>query len=124
MKLLSLNVALFEDNNSRLTKFLHSEKPDIICLQEVVREIEETVSPEFVTKGPVDRVTQDLKYSFYGPNSVMQNFDMEDFHGQEHFRFDLGGLAEMGNYVRSKFKIVKGQNIFLENHFTYTTDYS
>ena len=124
MKLLSLNVALFEANNSKLTKFLQNEKPEIICLQEVVREIEETVSPEFVTKGPVDKASSNLEYSFYGPNSVMHNFDMEDFHGQEHFRFDLGGLAEMGNYVRSKFKIVKGQNIFLENHFTYTTDYS
>src|SRR3989338_5825106 len=124
MKLISLNVALFESNNSKLTEFLKQQKPDIICLQEVVREIEESVLPEYITKGPVDKATTDLKHSFYGPNSVMQNFDMEEFHGQESFHFDLGGLAEMGNYTKSKYEVVKGQNIFLENHFTYTTDFS
>lgn len=124
MKLLSLNVALFEANNAKLTKFLQDEKADIVCLQEVVREVEDSVASEYITKGPVDKATPDLKYSFYGPNSVMHNFDMEDFHGQEHFRFDLGGLAEMGNYVKSRYKVVKGQNVFLENHFTFTTDYS
>ena len=124
MKLISLNVALFESNNSKLTEFLKQQKPDIICLQEVVREIEESVLPEYITKGPVDKATTDLKHSFYGPNSVMQNFDMEEFHGQESFHFDLGGLAEMGNYTKSKYEVVKGQNIFLENHFTYTTDHS
>ncbi len=124
MKLLSLNVALFEANNSKLTKFLQEQKADIVCLQEVVREIEELVLPQYATKGSVDEATQNLKYSFYGPNAVMHNIDLGEFHGQKNFHFDLGGLAEMGNYVRSKFKIVKAKNIFLENHFTYTTDYS
>ena len=49
---------------------------------------------------------------------------MEGFHGHDAFHFDLEGLAEMGNYTKSKFKITKGQNIFLQNHFTYTTDRS
>lgn len=49
---------------------------------------------------------------------------MDNFHKCKHFWFDLGGLVEMGNYVKSKYKIVTAQNIFVENHFTYTTDYS
>lgn len=124
MKFLSLNVALFEANNSKLTRFLQEQKSDIVCLQEVVRGIEKTVKAEYVTKEPVDYATSDLKYSFYGPNSVMDRFEQQGFHGQDDFRFELGGLAEMGNYVRSRYKISKAQNIFLENHFTYTTDFS
>ena len=124
MKLISLNVALFEANNLKLTEFLKQQNPDLICLQEVVREIEESVSSEYITKKPIDKATGELKHSFYGPNSVMHNFDMEGFHGQENFHFDLGGLAEMGNYTKSRYELVKGQNIFLENHFTYTVDHS
>ena len=124
MKLLSLNVALFEANNSKLTQFLQEQGADIVCLQEVVREIEESVLNEYITKTPIDKSTSNLKYSFYGPNSVMDNFEQKGFHGKEDFHFDLGGLAEIGNYVRSKYKIVKAQNIFVENHFTYTTDFS
>ncbi|MBI2452614.1 MAG: hypothetical protein HYV55_00005, partial [Parcubacteria group bacterium] len=115
IRLLSLNVALFEANNSKLTKFLQEQKADIVCLQEVVRETEESVLPQYVTKGSVDEATQNLKYSFYGPNAVMHTIDLGEFHGQKNFHFDLGGPAEMGNYVRSKFKIKKKKNVFLEN---------
>ena len=51
-------------------------------------------------------------------------FEKTNFHGHEHFFFDLGGKAEFGNYVRTKYKITKGQNIFVQNHFTYITDWS
>ena len=117
-------MAFFEANNSKLTKFLQKQKVDILCLQEVVREIDDTVLREYVTKEPIDLATSELKYSFYGPNSIMDRFSMKGFHGQEDFKFDLGGLAEFGNYVRSKYQIVKAQNIFVENHFTYTLDRS
>lgn len=124
MKLISLNVALFEANNSKLVKFLQEQKADIVCLQEVVRETEKTVIRDFVSKEPIDSATSDFRYSFFGPNSVMDKFEMKDFHGRENFSFDLGGMAEMGNYIKSKYKIIKCQTIFLENHFTYTTDHS
>ena len=32
MKLITLNVALFESNNSKLVKFLKDQNPDILCL--------------------------------------------------------------------------------------------
>jgi len=124
MKLITLNVALFEANNSKLIKFLKAQKADIICLQEVVKEIDTTVLHEYITKKPIDLATSELSYTFFGPNSIMDRFDMEGFHGHDAFHFDLEGLAEMGNYTKSKFKITKGQNIFVQNHFTYTTDRS
>ncbi|AKM83597.1 hypothetical protein A2422_01855 [Candidatus Woesebacteria bacterium RIFOXYC1_FULL_31_51] len=124
MKLITLNVALFESNNLKLAKFLKDQRADILCLQEVTKEIDTTVLHEYVTKRPVDTATTELIYAFFGPNSIMDRFDMKGFHGHDAFHFDLGGLAEMGNYTKSKFKITKGQNIFLQNHFTYTTDRS
>ena len=61
MKLISLNVALFEENNSKLTHFLQEQNADIVCLQEVAKEIEQTVLEKYVTKGPVDNATASLK---------------------------------------------------------------
>lgn len=124
MKLISFNVALFEANNSKLTKFLQEQNADIVCLQEVVRETETLPSQDYISKTSIDSGTQDLKYNFFGPNSIMDHFEMKDFHGQENFHFNLGGMAEMGNYTKSKYKIIKAQNIFVQNHFTYTTDRS
>lgn len=50
MKLLSLNVALFEENNEKLFKFLKEQKPDILCLQEVAYSNDPNVNPAYLTK--------------------------------------------------------------------------
>lgn len=119
MRLITLNVALFEANNSKLEKFLKDQRADIVCFQEVAKEIDETVLHEYITKSPIDSATSELGYYFFGPTSIMDRFDMEGFHGHDAFHFDLGGLTEVGNYTKSKFKLNKGQNIFVENHLTY-----
>jgi len=124
MKLLSLNIALFEPNTPQLIEFLTQQNPDILCLQEVVHALEPSVFKEYVTKQPIDQHMTHMPYSFYGPTYVLRSFDKKSFHGKDSTEFDLGGLVEMGNHVRSKYKIVKGTNIFVENYYTYITDFS
>ena len=124
MKLISLNVALFEANNNLLAEFLREQNADIICLQEITRTLEDSVKAKYVSKDAVDSVTPKLKYFFFGPNSVMGDFEQINFHGKEVFRFEFGGLMEFGNYTKSQYKIIKAQNIFVQNCFTYTTDQS
>jgi len=124
MKLLSLNVALFEANNKLLSPFLHEQNADFVCLQEITRGLEDTVLEDYISKEIVDQSTQNLKYFFFGPNSVMGDFEQKNFHGKKVYRFKFGGLMEFGNYTKSQFKIIKAQNVFVQNHFTYTPDHS
>ena len=109
MKLLSLNIALFEANNSKLLSFLQELNADIVCLQEVTRGLEESVHSEYVSKNTVDLATPQLKYFFFAPSSVMGDFEQKGFHGKELFHFEFGGLLEFGNYIKSRYKIIKGQ---------------
>ncbi|MFH0772941.1 MAG: endonuclease/exonuclease/phosphatase family protein [bacterium] len=124
MKLISLNVALFEANNHLLTKFLHEHKADFVCLQEITRSLEDGVDKAYVSKDVVDTTTKNLPYFFFGPNSIMGDFEQKNFHGKEIYRFEFGGLMEFGNYTKSHYKIVKAQNVFVQNSFTYSTDFS
>lgn len=124
MKLISLNVALFEKNNDKLNDFLSKEDADILCLQEVTKKVDSDVNKDFITKDTIDQTTPNLNESFYGPIWVLSKFEMGNFHGKDYFSFDLGGKAEFGNYIKTKYKILKAQNIFVQNHFTYITDWS
>jgi endonuclease/exonuclease/phosphatase family metal-dependent hydrolase len=119
MKLISLNVALFEPNNPELIPFLKRESPDIICFQEVTRSLGDKVDKRFISKNSIDGATNNLEFNFFGPTSVFGEINMKDFHGQENFHFDPKGLLELGNYTKSKYKILKAQSIFLEGDFTY-----
>lgn len=119
MKLITLNVALFEPNNLKLVGFLKEECPDIACFQEVTRGLGDGVDKEFISKDTIDAGTGNLKHSFFGPTNVFGEINMKDFHGQENFHFDPKGLLELGNYTKSKYKILKAQSIFLEGDFTY-----
>ena len=124
MKLLSLNVALFEPNNSKLTKFLKDQAPDIVCFQEVTRALDTNVLKKYISKDPIDTATSKLSYGFYGPVDMFGSFELKEFHGKGKFRFNPGGILELGNYMKSKYPIKKAQNIFLEGHFTYDTDWN
>ncbi len=124
MKLISLNVSLFDDNNSHLTKFLKEQNADIVCLQEVTRPLEKSTDEKYLSKDAIDSSTIDLKYFFYGAEKIMDDFEIKDFHGKETFSFKFGGSLELGKYTKSKYKIVKAQNIFLENSLSYSLDLS
>jgi endonuclease/exonuclease/phosphatase family metal-dependent hydrolase len=124
IKLISLNVAIFEANNEKLHAFLSDQKADLLCLQEVTRRVDPSAKNEFVSKHAIDAASPELSHSFFAPIWVLSKFEKLQFHGKEHFVFDLGGNVEFGNYTRSRFPIQKGQNIFVQNHFAYVTDWS
>lgn len=73
MKLLSLNVALFEKNNEKLKEFLGLNNFDIICLQEVTKRVDKKADSDFVTKNIVDSSLIKLTNSFYSPTGFYQN---------------------------------------------------
>lgn len=122
MRLISLNVGLFEKNNSKLKQFLTKQQPDIICLQEVTRSVDKNSYPEYVSKDVIDEATPDLKFSFFAPDWVMNGFEVKNFHGKDVFRFDLGGYVEFGKYIKSKFKILNAHSIFVQNYFSLVTE--
>ncbi len=124
MKLISLNVALFEKNNNKLESFIGNENADILCLQEVTKKIDSNASDELISINPIDAASNKLNNSFFAPIWALKQFEKCDFHGKEIFQFDLGGIAEIGQYLKSRYPITKGQNIFVQNHFSYITDWS
>jgi len=124
MKLISLNVALFEKNNAKLGDFLKFQRADFLSLQEVTKRIDDTTDQDLISKDIIDITSPELTQSFFAPVWVLSKFEKTNFHGKKHFLIDLGGKAEFGNYVKTKFEIVRGQNIFIQNHFTYVTDWS
>ena len=123
MKLISLNTAIFQANNEHLFKFFHDQNADFICLQEISRGLEESVDKKYVTIDPINKATKSLKYFFYGPSTVFSEFNVSNYHGAP-FSFVFGGQLEFGNYTKSSFEILKAQNVFIENHFTYNHDLS
>lgn len=124
MKILSLNVALFETNNAKLSKFLTDQKLDIICLQEVASSFSKTIKEDFLSKDCIDQATTKLKYSFFAPTWEVKDFHQKKFHQKEVFSFDFGGFLKSGNYIKSKFKILKKANIFFGNKNIKVTDWS
>lgn len=124
MKLISLNVGLFEANNDQVSYFLKQQSPDLICLQEVTRRIQKSANSLYISKPPIATATTHLNQSFFGPVTIIKEFYQTNFHDQEEFYFDLGGRVEFGNYVRTKYQITKAQNIFVQNHLTYVTDWT
>lgn len=124
MKLISLNVALFEPNNKKLSSFLREQKADIVCFQEVTRGLDQLALKKYISKNSIDSASSQLKYSFFGPTEMMRSFEEKGFHKQDNFLFDPGGLLEIGNYLKSKYRILKAKNIFLQGYYSYHSDIS
>lgn len=123
MKLISLNVECFKANNLKLSKFLNKQRIDIACFQEVTTTFDNKADKKYITKGSIDAATTDLKYEFFGHTDVFDRIKLDRPHENGNEYFDPKGLLEMGNYIRSKFKILKSQNIFLEGSFSKISDH-
>lgn len=124
MRLICLNVALFETNNEKLYEFLLEQKPDIICLQEVADRVASEVNPLYISKRFIDKATPSLSYSFFSPNWEIRDFHRKNFHKKESFDFEFGGFLKAGNYIKSKFKILKKTNVFIKYKTIKFTDWS
>jgi endonuclease/exonuclease/phosphatase family metal-dependent hydrolase len=114
MKLLSLNIAVFEANNRLVEKLLSEKGTDILCLQEVTKAIDKSANPNYVSKKLIDITTKDLKFKLYNPITIMKDFHGKNFHKKDAYDFDFGGFIEMGNYIKSRFKILKKEHIYLK----------
>ena len=123
IKLLTLNVSIFDENNEKLTRFLKEVTPDIICLQEVTRKVDNFALGAYISKGAIDQATPELIHSFYAPNWALKDFKQNNFHGKSVFQHDFGGIIEYGNYIKSRFTITDGKSIFVQDHFSYITDW-
>lgn len=119
MKLISLNVAYFEPNNPKLVSFLQDQSPDVTCFQEVTRDLVGDVDKDYVSKSSIDEGTPNLNFCFFGPTDVFGEIKLKDFHGKKDFVFNAKGFLEMGNYTKSKYKILEAHNIFLEGNFSF-----
>lgn len=120
MKLLTLNIAVFEANNAKVSDYLKSEKPDIVSFQEVTRRTTTDVKLEYISIDNVDKGTKHLKHDFFAPSQIMDETRIKGFHGEEDFYFNFGGHLELGNYTKSKYKMTNAQSIFLEGNFSFS----
>lgn len=123
IKLLTLNVSIFDENNDKLILLLKEINPDIVCLQEVTRKVDESALDSYISKGAIDRGVNDLSYSFYAPNWSLRDFKQNNFHSKKVFEHDFGGIIEYGNYIKSRFKITMGMSVFVQGHFSYLTNW-
>ncbi|MBI2315181.1 endonuclease/exonuclease/phosphatase family protein [Candidatus Daviesbacteria bacterium] len=124
MKLISLNVALFETNNEKLYQFLLDQEPDIVCLQEVALSIDPKVVKDYLSKDFIDKATKKLTHSFFSSTWLSKDFHLKNFHKKEDYFIDFGGWIESGIYVKSRFEMLKTANIFLKNNFGPMTEWT
>lgn len=125
MRLLSLNVALFETNNALVSQFLSKQEVDIVCLQEVSEKVDPSVNQAYVSKDSIDKATKNLEYSFFSPTWIIKDFHQKNFHKKASFDFEFGGLLKSGNYFKSRYRIIKKASVFVQkNTKIKVTDWS
>lgn len=124
MKLISLKVGLFESNNDKLVDFFAEQQADIVALTEVTKTMEESALPQFVSFEAINSGTPDLPNASFDPTTIFKRFAKDNFHGQEHFVFDIGGKVELGQYLRSRYPIKQAQAVFVQNQYAYVEDWS
>jgi endonuclease/exonuclease/phosphatase family metal-dependent hydrolase len=124
MKLISLNVALFEPNNQALADFFNEENADILALQEVTRRLDPEAQAAFVSKDTIDAAAPALTHQFFAPVMMARDFNTPHFHGHDYFAMDFGGFMDFGEYLKSKYPIPSGKNVFLENQYSLITDWA
>jgi len=125
MKLICLNVNLFQQNNPVIQEFLHKHQDaDILALQEVTRKVDSSVSENFLTKNVIDSTTPHLTHQFFSPVMMARDFKMQSFHGEENFAVDFGGYMDFGEYLKTSFPLTSAKSVFLQNQYSLVTDWS
>ena len=120
MKLLNINIGIKIDNTEKVAKFIQETNPDFVAIQEIVRDLEDSVYPEFKSKRGVEKVVGNLYHNiFFGPLWVTDAFRKE---GKIHR--DFGGLIEQGNEILSKYKITEAANEHFYKTYAYALDWT
>lgn len=124
MRLLSFNVGLYEKNNRQLPGFFRTYNADFLCLQEVTNAVGDKAKQEFISKPAIDSGSENLSYGFYAPNWQTNSHKTSRYHDDPKYQLDWGGVIEFGNYVKSRFPILFATNIYVENHFSFVTNWT
>ena len=118
MKIISFNIGIKIDNADKVIEYLRSADADIVCLQEALRPLDKKVLPLYRS---VEAILNSLgglyPHYFFAPEWVADRFERDG----AVYR-DLGGCAEQGKLILSKYPIVRGYNYFY--YKTYEFDRS
>lgn len=108
MKLVNLNIWIKINNSKLVATFLDSEKPDIICLQEVSRHLDKNVFEAYRSQEIIKGIIwKDYWYSFFGSLWVSEYF----MKNNKKYR-DFWWRIEQWNEIISKFPIITAENKF------------
>ena len=120
MKLLNINIGIRLDNTEQISDLIIEQDADLVTLQEVVRNLDEGVFPQFKSKEGIERAVQNIyPYSFFGPlwitNKVYKNTEITR---------DFGGYVEQGNELLSKYPIELASNEFFYKSYELKRDWT
>src|SRR3989338_1428342 len=120
MKLISFNIGIKIDNSKLVGDFIESQRPDIVCFQEVIRHFDESVFDMYKSKSHIEKIVRKrLPYSFFGPQWIA---DAMRKHGKMHR--DFNGFVEQGNEVLSKFPILSATNEHYYKHYSLEVEWA
>ncbi len=118
MKLISLNISIKLDNAHQVAEFLRTQQADIVLLQEVVSNLDETVFPMYQSKKIIEEATADtLPYRFFGS---LRYAEASRVHGK--IRRDFGGMVEQGNEILSAYPFTNTSNEHYYKSYEYSSD--
>ncbi|MDD5721547.1 MAG: endonuclease/exonuclease/phosphatase family protein [Candidatus Pacebacteria bacterium] len=118
MKIISFNIGIRIDNAKTIAEYLKSQNADIVCLQEAVRPLDKNVfhtyrSEEFIR----EYFEKEYPHYFFAPEWVADCFLKEGKVDR-----NLGGMAEQGKLILSKFPIIHGDNYFYYKVYEFERD--
>jgi endonuclease/exonuclease/phosphatase family metal-dependent hydrolase len=116
MKLISFNIAIMIDNSQKVINFVNQINPDIVCFQEIIRHLDNSVYSRFKSKAKIENSIK-LPYSFFGPQWIA-NADIKN----GKICKEYGGFLEQGNEVLSKYPIVAASNEFFHRKYELSID--
>lgn len=119
MKIISYNIGIKIDNAKAVAEYLKAENADIICLQEVMRALEDSVFSLYSSEKIIrEYLKNNYPYYFFAPEWTANK--LTETNGPKNK--DLGGMAEQGKLVLSKYPIVHGYNYFYYKNYEFDCD--
>ena len=119
MKILSFNICIKIDNADKVAEYLKDTNADIICLQEVMRPLEDSVISMYRAEEVIRKyLKNDYPYYFFAPEWV------SDIHfGPDNVPDRIfGGMAEQGKMILSKYPIFHGYNSYYIKDYEFDRD--
>lgn len=120
MKLITLNVAIRQDNTAQVIDFLRAAKADIILLQETTHALEPSVLPAYRSHDQIAKALRATNpHNFFGALWASDAFRVG---GKTALAF--GGRIEQGLDIFSRYPIAQATNEFFYKHFALQVDWT